>query len=70
MSIDEADELSWTRPMQCSAGACVEIAMTENAVFVRNSATPKAPIVSFTQVEWSSFVQAIRQGQFTGMSAE
>lgn len=51
--------LVWRRS-QCDTNACVEIATTEDHVWVRNSRDPNGPHLTFTHAEWVTFVRWIR----------
>jgi hypothetical protein len=55
----------WQKSSYCGTNACVEVAMTSNAVLVRDSKNPQSVPLSFTTDEWSAFVQGVRAGEFT-----
>ena len=59
-----ADQPTWHR--QCESGACVEIAVQDEAVLVRSSASPEATI-TFTRAEWQEFLAGAKQGLFDGL---
>jgi hypothetical protein len=42
-------------------GNCVEVAMVNNHVFVRDSKNP-GPILQFSRGAWSAFIDSIKQG--------
>jgi hypothetical protein len=54
----------WQKSSYCASNACVEVAMTSNAVLVRDSKNPQDAPLSFTADEWSAFVQGVRSGEF------
>jgi hypothetical protein len=62
--------LVWRRSTRCSSNACVEVAMSEQAVFVRSSVHPEALNLSFSRECWREFVAALRAGEFDYSAAE
>lgn len=54
----------WQKSSYCGSSACVEVALTPQAVFVRDSKNPQVEPLSFTMDEWSAFVQGVRAGEF------
>lgn len=46
------------------AGDCVEVALTVEAVLVRNSQDPSGPQLSFSYSEWAAFLTGARGGEF------
>jgi hypothetical protein len=54
-------KLIWRK--RCDSGACVEIAVQDEAVMMRNSQVPEA-IVTFTRAEWREFLGQAKQGLF------
>ena len=63
MNINATPE--WQKSSYCGTNACVEVAMTSDAVFVRDSKNPQVTPLSFTVDEWSAFLQGVRAGEFT-----
>jgi Domain of unknown function (DUF397) len=54
----------WRRGSFCSGnGDCVEVAMAEGSVLVRGSTDPRGTL-QFSRGEWTSFVAAVKAGQF------
>jgi hypothetical protein len=47
----------------CEGGTCVEVSMSV-LVAVRDSKHPDGPVLTFTQKEWSEFVQGVKAGMF------
>ena len=43
---------------------CVEVAVVDTAVGVRDSKDPTGPILRFTSAAWESFVDGARNGTF------
>ena len=44
-------------------GRCVDVAITEEAVFIRNSKKHN-PIVKFTHEEWEAFLLGVKNNEF------
>jgi len=57
--------LHWQGPRQCSAGTCVQVATTEDHVYVRDGKHPEGTPLRFTHEEWRAFVASVRDGQFS-----
>jgi Domain of unknown function (DUF397) len=55
--------LTWAKASRCDSGACVEVALTEAAVGVRDSTDPDGPKLWFGSTSWAAFIQDIREGQ-------
>jgi hypothetical protein len=60
----------WRRSTRCSSSACVEVAASEQTVFVRHSAHPEALNLSFSRECWREFVAALRAGEFDYSATE
>lgn len=45
-------------------GNCVEVAIFDDAVAVRDSKNPTGPALQFSAQTWSGFVAAVRDGNF------
>lgn len=59
-----SDNLSWHRA-KCEAGHCVEVALTpEHQVAVRDSKTPSAGMLMFTEAQWGEFLVGVGRGEF------
>jgi hypothetical protein len=56
-------ELVWHRG-KCDGGACVEVAMTGDAVMVRSSAHPDGTPVTLSRDEWEAFLAGVKEGAF------
>ena len=60
----ESAGLTWRRSSGCSDGTCVEVAVADEFVLVRDSKDQSGPVLRFTHSEWSAFARAIRKGEF------
>lgn len=54
----------WERSSACTDGTCVEVAMLEDAVLVRDSKSLAHTPLTYTHDEWRAFVAGVRGGQF------
>jgi hypothetical protein len=45
-------------------GNCVEVAVIEDAVAVRDSKDRSGPVLVFTPAEWDAFVAGAKDGEF------
>ena len=55
---------NWRRSSYCANNSCVEVAILDNLVAVRDSKDPDGSILLFTQEEWTSFLNSARNGEF------
>lgn len=59
----EQQERRWQKSSYTgSAGNCVEVDATDDPVYVRDSKDPNGPVVCFTRVAWTAFIDAIKHG--------
>ncbi len=54
--------LSWRRSSRCGSSACVEVAATSEAVYVRRSQDPAGSWLCFAARDWRVFVEGVRAG--------
>ena len=54
-------DLVWRRSPHCRSHSCVEIAITEDLVYMRDSAMPDGPWLTFTRDEWVAFLRGLKQ---------
>lgn len=58
-------ELVWKKStFSESGGECVEVAMTQGGVLVRDSKNPAGPVLWFTRLEWIAFLYGVLAGEF------
>lgn len=43
---------------------CVEVAVLEDRVFIRNSNDPNGDALTFARLAWTSFISGVRRGDF------
>ncbi len=57
-------ELSWRVARLCEAGSCVRIAPKDDMVLIGDSKDPDGPVLAYSQAEWRTFAEGIKQGDF------
>lgn len=55
-------EVSWIKSSVCIAGDCVEVALADDVVLVRDSKQPDRPALRFDVDAWRSVLAALRGG--------
>jgi hypothetical protein len=53
---------SWQK--SSASGASVEVARTQEHVWVRDSKNPRGPALGFTREEWAVFLVGVQRGKF------
>jgi hypothetical protein len=56
----------WRKSTFSGANGCVEVAVLDNSVAVRDSKDPSGPMLLFTPLEWRAFLAGVRDGEFDG----
>jgi Domain of unknown function (DUF397) len=56
-----AEGLAWRRSTRCDSGSCVEVAVTEDRVLLRDSREPDGPRLSVSRTEWLEFLAWARR---------
>lgn len=56
-----AEGLAWRRSTRCDSGTCIEVAVTDDRVMVRDSREPDGPRLVLTHAEWADFVAWVRR---------
>ena len=66
--VDEikSQALEWRTSTRSAGGNCVEVAIDEDRVHVRNSRWRSGPILSFSREHWQQFIHAIKDGEILG----
>lgn len=47
-----------------SDGGCVEVAVGDGVIGVRDSKNRQGPVLVFNPVEWDAFLKAVKAGEF------
>lgn len=50
--------MEFKRSTFCASGACVEVAIGESSVTIRDSKFADGPLLEFTHDEWNAFLDA------------
>jgi hypothetical protein len=59
--------MEWFKSTRCADTACVEVATTaDNFVALRDSKRPEQHFLRFDRVQWSTFIEGIKAGDFGG----
>jgi hypothetical protein len=57
----DPDRLQWRKSSLSGTSNCVEVAITDEAVFVRHSKHPEGPLLTFSHEAWNGFLAEVRQ---------
>ena len=55
---------AWRTSSLCDLNGCVEVALLDNQVAVRDAKDKASPILLFTPPEWEAFLTGVRAGEF------
>jgi hypothetical protein len=55
---------AWRTSTFCDLNGCVEVALLDGKVAVRDAKDKASPILLFTTREWEAFVGGVRAGEF------
>jgi hypothetical protein len=55
----------WRKSTFSESNGCVEVALVNNRVAVRDSKDPRGPVLLFSPAEWEAFVAGVLAGEFT-----
>jgi hypothetical protein len=56
--------LRWFKSSRSNPGGCVEVRFTDDFVQIRDSKDPEGPILTFTDREWTAFLEGVRSNEF------
>jgi hypothetical protein len=54
----------WQKSSYSGTNGCVEVALVEDRVAVRDAKDPSGPVLLFTAGEWEAFLAGARAGEF------
>ena len=60
----ESSSAPWRKSSRSGTNGCVEVAMFDGRIAVRDSKNRQGPVLEFTPVEWEAFVGGVRDGEF------
>jgi hypothetical protein len=55
---------AWRTSSLCDLNGCVEVALLDDQVAVRDAKDRAGPVLLFTPREWTAFVAGARNGEF------
>lgn len=58
------ERAEWRKSTYSALNGCVEVALLEDGVAVRDSKDRGGPVLTFSDAEWRGFVQGVRDGAF------
>ena len=54
----------WRKSSYSTVQNCVEVAVSDDEVSVRNSRDPHGPQIAYTHPEWRAFIAGAKDGEF------
>jgi hypothetical protein len=57
-------EGGWRRSTRCGGSGCVEVAMSNGEIALRDSKRPDSPVLTYTADEWRDFIAGVKDGEF------
>jgi hypothetical protein len=54
----------WRKSRSSSETNCVEVALVDGVIGVRDSKNPSGPVLAFTWAEWTAFLSGVRGNEF------
>jgi Domain of unknown function (DUF397) len=54
----------WRKSTRCDSGACLEVAVRDDRVLIRESDRPDGPWLEVSRASWTAFVRGVRAGEF------
>jgi hypothetical protein len=62
--VDDLSSAVWRKSSRSGTNGCVEVAVVDGKVAVRDSKERGGPVLVFTPLEWEAFVGGVRDGEF------
>jgi hypothetical protein len=56
--------VKWTKSSFCADGQCIEVALIDNHVAVRDNKNVDQEALRFSQAEWAAFLDRVTVGQY------
>ena len=58
------DSVKWTKSTFCADGQCIEVALIDDQVAVRDNKNVEQEALRFSQAEWATFLSRVAVGQY------
>jgi hypothetical protein len=55
---------AWRKSSHCANSNCVEVAVVNGEVAMRDAADPTGPVLEFSAERWNEFVKGAEAGEF------
>jgi uncharacterized protein DUF397 len=62
--LDDLPRAVWRKSTFCGNSSCVEVALLDDTVALRDSKNLEGPHLLFTHEEWTAFINGARRGEF------
>ena len=60
MAESEKEGIAWRKSTASNSGSCVEVAIHDGSVLVRDSVNPVSPVLELSPTAWSAFLAFAR----------
>jgi hypothetical protein len=60
----DMSEAVWRRSSLCANGSCVEMAVVDGLVAIRDTKVSDGPLLQFSTTSWNEFLGGARTGEF------
>ncbi len=65
VTVSEQTVITWRKSTASGInGNCVEVAVVDDSILVRNSRDPLGSVLTFTRWEWTDFLKGMSNGDF------
>jgi hypothetical protein len=61
----DLSQAAWHKSSRSGQYNCVEVALVDGGVAVRDSKDVTGPVLVFTPPEWNAFIDGVRGGEFS-----
>jgi hypothetical protein len=62
--LDDLPGAIWRKSTLCGNSSCIEVALLDDTVALRDSKNLEGPLLLFTHEEWATFIHGVRNGEF------
>jgi predicted secreted Zn-dependent protease len=62
--MNTVEHAAWRTSSHCTNGTCVEVARVGDRYLIRDSKQPQNTALSFTEEQWTAFVDGVTAGEF------